>query len=114
MLVQAASLLDELDRVAGQTPTARKDVIRCRGSQELTVRILVGILSRLREWLQWVPSRQLRDETLIPRERNDVVLIPTLVACILIQVLMISQLVCVVHEVLRVAERALRHVLRLV
>ena len=114
MLVQTASLLDELDRVAGHSPTAREDVVRGRGSQELTVRILVGILSRLREWLQWVSSRQLRDETLIPRERNDVVLIPTLVACILVQVLMISQLVCVVHEVLRVAEGALRHILGLV
>ena len=80
----------------------------------MTIGILFGILSRLREWLQWVPSRQLRDETFIPRERNHVILISTLVAYILVQVLMISQLVCMIHEVLRVAEGALRHVLRLV
>ena len=80
----------------------------------MTIGILFGILSRLREWLQWVPSRQLRDETFIPRERNHVILISTLVAYILVQVLMISQLVCMIHEVLRVAEGTLRHVLRLV
>ena len=89
-------------------------MVRCRGGQELTVGILVGILSRLREWLHWVSSRQLRDETLIPRERNHVVLISTFIACILVQVLMIPQLVRVIHEILRVAERALRHVLRLI
>ena len=92
-------------------------MVRCRGGQELTVGILVGVLSCLREWLHRVTtSRQLCDETLVPpRERNDIVLIATVLAArILVQLLMISQLVCVVHEVLRVAEGALRHVLGLV
>ena len=105
MLVQAATLLDEFDWVASHTPTARKNLVRGRGGQELTVRVLVSILACLCEWLQWVPCRHLCDEAIIPRERHHIVLIATLIARPLVSV--ISQLVCVVHEVLRVAEGAL-------
>ena len=108
--------MNESNRVAGHAATAREHIVRCRGGQELTVVILLGIFSRLCEWVLRVAGRRFRDEALVPRERNGVVLVvlraapPARIVC----VLMIPQLVRVVHEVLRVAEGALRHVLWLV
>ena len=84
-------------------------MVRRGGGQELTVGVLVRILSCLCEWLYRVTGQRLCNKTLVSRERNDVVLV-----AINVLALMISQLVCVVHEITRVAEGTLRHVLLLV